>query len=364
MSIEDKNKAKFPNLKSTLTIPSIPKKIEQHLSKFINEEIRAYSLKKNSPLLASCLKDFVLRKGKRIRPILFIIGYLGFSKKEARNLYTAAVSFELLHDFFLIHDDIIDKSELRRGKPSVHTLLNSHLSKFPSRKFKGEDLAIITGDVLYASAVKAFMSIKENPSRKEKALNIFVNTAVYTATGEFIELEKSIEPLNKLSKKDIYSIYDYKTARYTFSSPLTCGAVLAGAKEKEIRKLYRFGISLGRAFQIKDDIIGIFSREKETGKSALADIQQAKRTLLIWHTCDNKGNKNRLSIKKIFFKKRARRQDLEKVQEIIRKSGALDYSLKEIKLLCKKAESILSSLEMKDKYKVSLKEFLRKILKV
>jgi len=364
MSTEDKNKAKFPNLKSTPEISSIQNKIEQNLSKFINEEIRAYSLKKISPLLASCLKDFVLREGKRIRPILFISGYLGFSKKEARNLYATAVSFELLHDFFLIHDDIIDRSKLRRGKPSVHTLLNSYLSKFPSRKFKGEDLAIITGDVLYALAIKAFISIKENPLRKEKALNAFINTAVYTAAGEFIELERSIESLNKLSKEDVYSIYDYKTARYTFSSPLTCGAVLAGAKEKEIRKLYRFGISLGRAFQIKDDIIGVFSREKETGKSALTDIRQAKRTLLIWYACNNGNSGNSSLIKSVFSKAKTGYRELEEIKEVIRESGALNYSLKEIKRLCKESESILSSLEMGNKYKGILKEFLRKILKV
>ena len=99
-------------------ILNIKNRIEKELRKYIVEVNKTYDLSGISPLLYQRIKEFILRDGKRIRPILFCIGYLGFADKAAPGLYRSAVSIELLHDFMLIHDDIIDKSHLRRSKPS------------------------------------------------------------------------------------------------------------------------------------------------------------------------------------------------------------------------------------------------------
>src|SRR4030042_1567895 len=105
-------------------IKGIKNRIEKNLKSYIGDLDKLYSLSRISPLLAKNIKEFVLREGKRVRPILFIIGYLAYAKKQAPFLYRSAVSIELLHDFMLIHDDIIDKSDTRRGKPSLHKKLN------------------------------------------------------------------------------------------------------------------------------------------------------------------------------------------------------------------------------------------------
>ena len=115
----------------------IKNKIEKELSRVVENINKTTSLKKASPLLYRAIKSFILRPGKRIRPTLFIAGYLGFAKKPAPNLYTSAISIELLHDFFLVHDDIIDKSDTRRGKPSMHILFSKHLAKYKNIKFSG-----------------------------------------------------------------------------------------------------------------------------------------------------------------------------------------------------------------------------------
>jgi geranylgeranyl diphosphate synthase type I len=216
----------------------------------------------------------VLREGKRIRPLLFLTGYSGFTNKPAPGLYTSALSFELLHDFMLIHDDIIDKSDTRRGKPSMHALLNNYLKGTPNLKFSGEDLAIVLGDVIYAMAINAFLYIKEEKERKERALKKFVEAAMYTGSGEFIELIYGIKKLDKIKKEDIYKVYDFKTAYYSFASPLAIGAILAGAGKKQVDNIFKYGICLGRAFQIKDDIICMFDTEERTGKSSLTDLQE------------------------------------------------------------------------------------------
>lgn len=339
-------------------------KVEQELRSYVKRIDQLYSLNRLSPILFKSIKEFILRDGKRIRPILFCIGYFGFSKKTPPGIYRSALSLELLHDFMLVHDDIIDKSRMRRGKPSMHTFLKGLLCKNKKTKFSGEDLAIVVGDVMYAMALDAFMAIKEDASRKEKALSILIRAALYTGSGEFIELLLGNKPIENVSQKDIYKIYDYKTANYTFASPLTIGATLAGAKNIQIKKLYSYGMLLGRAFQIKDDIIGIFGKEKETGKSSITDIKEAKRTLLIWYAFNHVSKKDKSIIKRIMEAKSASYNDLLKMREIIVKSKALNYAQNQIKLLYSKAIAQINSLGINKRYKDALDNFSKEILKL
>ncbi len=342
----------------------IKNKLDGKLKDFIADINKQYSLDTISPLIFNNIKDFVLRLGKRIRPLLFVIGYLGFSKKIAANLYTSALGIELLHDFMLVHDDIIDKSDTRRGKPSMHAMLNYHLKRYKKIKFNGQDLSIALGDIMYAMAINAFLSINENMERKERALRKFIDTAVYTGCGEFIELINGAKPIEKITKDSIYKIYDYKTAHYTFSTPLATGAILAGAPQAQIDKLFSFGIYLGRAFQIKDDIIGMFEAESKIGKSTLTDLQEGKKTILIWYAYDNSSKKNQSAIKGIFAKEKVTNKDLLKIRGIVRESGALDYAKKEVGVLLKKAKETILSSAMKPAYKKTISSYCTEILKL
>ncbi|MFC1594154.1 polyprenyl synthetase family protein [Candidatus Omnitrophota bacterium] len=342
----------------------IKKEIDRELPKFLRQIEKSYRLHSISPLLSKSINDFVLRDGKRVRPILFVIGYKGFAKKVAANLYTSALAIELLHDFMLVHDDIIDKSDTRRGKPSMHALLNSHLKRYKNIKFNGQDLSIVVGDVMYAMAINAFLAIQEQFPRKEKALRKFIEAAMYTGAGEFIELLCGAKTIETTSKDDINKIYDYKTARYTFSTPLSTGAILAGANQKEIDKLFQFGIYLGRAFQIKDDIIGIFGDEKKTGKSTTSDLEEAKKTLLIWYAFKKSNQNNKKIIKKTFSKKKVNKADVQIMRKIIVDSGSLDYCKNEISGLSKKAGRVLAVSKIKTQYKKVLGDYGVQILSV
>ncbi len=343
-------------------ISEIKIKIEKEICGYLGFINKAYSLKNICPMMVSYIKEFICRSGKRVRPILFVLGYLGFSKKAASGLYRSAISIELLHDFMLVHDDIIDKSDTRRGKPSMHALLNGHLKKYNNIKFGGQDLTIVIGDVLYALGLKAFLAIKEDKTRKESALNILIEAALYTGAGEFVELLYGATDINKLQKCDIYKIYDYKTAFYTFAAPLAIGAVLAGAGRKEKNKLIRYGIMLGRAFQIKDDILGMFGEEHEIGKSALTDLQEAKKTILIWHAFNHCSAKDRAIIKELFSRNTASRKDLIRMRGIISESGALDFARKEVRDSAVQAQRLLGSCRMRPDIKTALKRYSEKIL--
>jgi len=340
----------------------IKNKIEKELINYIQSIDKSCSLSKISPLLFNNIKEFISREGKRVRPTLFIIGYLGFKKKPAPGLYRTALSLELLHDFMLVHDDIIDNSLTRRSKPSVHAVLNKYLNSRKKLKFNGEDLAIVVGDVIYAMAINAFLSVKEDMRRKEMALKKLTEAAFYTGSGEFIELIYGMKSIDEITKEDIYKIYDLKTATYTFAAPLAMGATLAGAKESEVKKLFDYGIYLGRAFQIKDDILGIFSTQEGMGKSNLTDLQEGKKTILIWYAYNKSDDKNKSAIKRILSKNNVKTSDLLKIRKIISSAGTLEYARNEINGLIGKAEALNETFQMSEVYKNLLNAYSRKLL--
>lgn len=340
----------------------IKNKVEIELIRYLRNLNSSYSLSSLSPLLFKSIKEFVLRKGKRVRPMLFVIGYLGFAGKEAPGLYASALSLELLHDFMLVHDDIIDKSTLRRGKPTMHRVLGAYLKKYKKIKFSGEDLSIVIGDVMYAMALHTFLSIKESPLRKEMALKRLIEAAFYTGSGEFMELLLGVKEIRKTTKQDIYKIYDLKTAFYTFACPLSMGAILAGANQNQSDLLFQYGTYLGRAFQIKDDIIGMFSRESAIGKSTLTDLQEAKKTVLIWHAYNYATRKDKTAIKMILAKEKIVKSDLLKMRAIMERSGTLDYARKEVDTLIGKAKDALQSSQMRPQYIRSLDAYSKSLL--
>ena len=335
--------------------------IENELKSYTSTFNNAYPLNKLSPLLFNKIKEFISRDGKRVRPILFCIGYLGFAKKATKGLYRSALSLELLHDFMLIHDDIIDKSDTRRGKPSMHSLFNKYLEK-KKVKFNGEDLSIVVGDVIYAMALDAFLAIEEDPLRKELALKKLISAALYTGSGEFIELLLGAKAIEKTTKADIYKIYDYKTANYTFASPLSMGAILAGAKKNEINKLIDYGMNLGRAFQIKDDIIGTFGESSQIGKSNLTDLSEAKKTILVWYAYQNSNSQAKTKIKNVLCGKNSGKKELLEMRDLISESGSLDYAKNEINNLLNKSERIIKSSVIRKAYREALVNFSRQIL--
>lgn len=340
----------------------IKKLIDKELSLFAKELDKTYHLNRISPALSKNIKSFILSDGKRSRPILFITGYLGFAKKISPAIYRSSLAIELLHDFMLIHDDIIDKSDTRRGKPSMHKMLEKLLRGKKNLKFSGTDLAIVIGDCIYALALDTFLSIKEPPLRKELALKKFAEAAMFTGGGEFIELLLGTKDLEKIKKEDIYKIYNYKTAYYSFTSPLSIGAILGGANQKQIEIISKYGLYLGNAFQIKDDILGMFSEETKIGKSTLCDLQEAKKTILIWYAYKNSSSKLKALIKRIMTKKIITKADLLIMRKIVISSGAKVCAEKEISRLLNQAQALIQSSAMRPKYKNLLYNYSKEIL--
>lgn len=349
-----------PSLYVTITpmIERIKKNIDQSLASFLDRVKQDYKFHLVSPILYENIREFSLRPGKRIRPLLLILSYMGYcgqDKKISSSLYNASTCIEMLHNFMLIHDDIIDRSSLRRGKPTLHKLLGKTIKTSDKEKL-GYDLGIIAGDIVYALAIDAFLSINEAPQRKERALKYFIQTAAFTAMGEFIDTVHGVESLSKIKEKDVFLNYTLKTARYTFDCPLVVGAILAGADEKDIRLLSKLGNLIGQAFQIQDDIIGIFGSEKNIGKSILSDLAESKKTLLVCHAYKKLRGEKRKTFMKYFNKSKKTYSDLVAIRKIFIHAGSLQYSLQQVEVRVKKTMKILDKLKMNNKYRTIIKE--------
>ncbi len=329
----------------------------------LSEARKTHGFGRFSPILFAGIEDFATRGGKKIRPLLFLISYLGYTKKSGgagTGLYRSALAIELLHDFLLVHDDVIDRSALRRGKPTLHRIYNSELGGKGAGAI-GPDLAIVAGDIIFALAVETLMSINEHPSRKELALREFTKAAALTGAGEFIDVVNGRMDIDRITRKDVFMTYDLKTARYTFICPLVMGALLGGAGGTETKKLSELGLLLGRAFQILDDLLDMFSSRKALGKPTLSDLGESKKTLLVWEAYRRLAPKDRKTLKYFLKKEKKTYADLIKFRKLIIASGSPEYCEGMVEQLLEKADAVIDGLKMKNRQKTLLKELLAEL---
>ena len=176
--------------------------------------------------------------------------------------------------------------------------------------------------------------------------------------GEFIDTLHSVEKISRITEKDVLLNYTLKTARYTFDCPLVVGAMLAGAQRADIKKLSAIGLRIGQAFQIQDDILGIFDSQKNIGKSILSDLAESKKTLLVCHAYRKLSPKRRKAFLQYFLKPKKSYADLVAVRKIFIQAGSLHYSLAEIKKRLTQTQAMIKNLKLKPFYKSLIEKSL------
>jgi geranylgeranyl diphosphate synthase, type I len=219
---------------------------------------------------AARARDYALRPAKRLRPALVLAGH-GLARGSTAvppGLWRFAAGLELLHTFLLIHDDVADQAELRRGGPVLHRMLA------PGRP--GEDLAVVMGDHLFARSLEAML--ESGLSGSASVARYYLGVCRHTAAGQYLDLELSNVPLPEVTLAQTLRVAHLKTARYGFSAPLVCGAMLGGADAGLLAGLERVGRSVGLAYQLRDDLIGLFGDAGVAGKASDGDFVQGKRT--------------------------------------------------------------------------------------
>lgn len=225
---------------------------ELALRKHVERVCGEYRSLLDAPSIWESLQEYLLRPGKRLRPLILLAGYRIFSNREPEAAcFSLAAATELFHAFVLAHDDIIDRAATRRGRPSLHKAVQAALPCSPERS---EHIAMILGDVVFASAVEAMHDPEFAAGAARTAMEAFLRMARDTGVGEFQELVLSETPLDAVSENSIQETYYLKTTRYTFEVPLMIGATLGGADAGTLELLARVTRPIGLGFQIENDL--------------------------------------------------------------------------------------------------------------
>lgn len=346
-------------------IKRIKDQVQNRLEGFFGRKIR--EAKKIDPIIvktAQYLADQTLNGGKRIRAALAVQGYLAGEKKINRAIYDVGAAMELIHSYFLIHDDIIDQDDLRRGRPSMHCRFSNSLSKnIPSdhRDHLGRSLAILAGDISSVWAYELFAKSKFPAEQKIKALGEINRMIFKCGTGEILDV--AIELKNHPKVSDIFKVQIYKTASYTIEGPLAIGALLGGASPAMIKALREFARPLGIAFQIQDDILGLFGNEKEVGKPIGSDLRQGKMTLLMLHALKRANNIQKRIIQSALGNENISKKQINNVRAIVEQTSSLAYSQNLVRKFSAQSRNILQKSPLPDAAKsflAGLIEFLAK----
>jgi geranylgeranyl diphosphate synthase type I len=358
--------------KENLAIENL-KEYKERLDLFLKEYFikKIDEAKKLDPLAVQTtevIRDFVLSGGKRIRPALVYYGYLLAGGADGESIIKASMSIELVHVFLLVHDDIIDRDNMRHNNPTVHEKYRAwgeelKLNKNEAEHF-GNSMAIVVGDVVYSMANEIMYASDFSPKIILSALQKIQKIIYRTIPGEMLDI--LMEARKIATENEIMRMYEGKTARYTFEGPLHLGVALAGKSEdkKLLRVLTEYSLSVGKAFQLQDDILGIFGDQKKIGKTVGADIIEGKQTLLLIKALELGNLEQRKLIKRFFGKKDLDLSELKIFRRIIKDTGSLKYSQDLSSDLIKKALVILGEYKFENtKAQLFLKGIAEYIIK-
>jgi geranylgeranyl diphosphate synthase type I len=231
--------------------------------------------------------------GKRLRGALVCWSYAAHAGPDARaeDVLGAAVAVELVHLSALVHDDIIDRSATRRGRPSTHArFAAAHAASGASAQAAaehGRNVAILLGDVLLAAAPEPLRRCRVRPDVLDRAQAALVRLQIEVMAGQFLDVDAAARRVGDPDRA--LTIATLKSGRYSVSRPLELGALLAGADADVAARLLEVGDPLGVAFQLRDDLLGVFGDPAVTGKPAGSDLIEGKRTLLVAETLARLG---------------------------------------------------------------------------
>ena len=301
------------------------KQIEKNakiVNRFLNSKLNG-----NPKQLYDAAGHLIVNGGKRLRPYMVIKSCQILGGKSS-NAMIAASAVEMVHNFTLVHDDIMDNDEMRHGVPTVH------------KKF-GMPIAILAGDVLFSKAFQIISESKLSPKATTHLISRLAKACVDVCEGQLLDIKMADEKRIPTEKEYITMIGKKTAALFDVSCAM--GAISATNKPKDISNLSTFGKNLGIAFQITDDLIGVMGDPKITGKAVGNDLREGKKSLPILMAIKlAKGNEKKI-ILKAFGNPKISKKDLNKAVEIIRSLGieekvrnqALKYAEKSEKSLTK-----------------------------
>lgn len=226
--------------------------------------------------------------GKRFRPGLVVAAHDALGGTSAASVARVGAALELLHTAFVVHDDVIDGDDVRRGRPNVSgtfaTAAREQGADQPTARHYGDAAGILAGDLALVSAVRLVARCQAPAHLVDELLDLLEDTVHATATGELADVRLGLHlGGHPVTLDEALRVAEQKTAVYSFQLPLQAGAILAGATADVTEALARLGRLVGIGFQLLDDLLGVFGNEASTGKSVLTDLREGKHTALLAH---------------------------------------------------------------------------------
>lgn len=298
--------------------------------------------------------------GKLLRGSLVCYSYKTFSQQPPNEAVTnAAMALELTHSGLLIHDDIMDADELRRGQPSLHRQYQTagEKTKLIDAPQFGINMAICGGDIAFFLAFELLGSSRITPKIQAKVHQLFTDQLVNTCIGQMQDVYFEAR-MTMPSKSAIYGIMRAKTAAYTLALPLAMGAALADQPVSVLRRLEAIGTAIGTIFQIRDDELGVMGDQRVTGKPVGADIREGKKTLLHYYLMKHCAAKERLELKKIFGNPAATPANIAYVQKLVKQHAIVAKLDDEINRLAATANQHITKLSLSDQAKAELNDLV------
>ena len=322
------------------------RRVEARLGEIMDAELAKWSA--FDPILATPyaeMRRLVLAGGKRLRPAFCQWGYAGLGGDINDQLVVdAGAALELLHAFALFHDDIMDGSATRRGEPTTHTLAmqqheeNEYLGE--ARRF-GEGVAILVGDLTYVYADELMMDAPKQAWAIWNTLRIELNI------GQYLDVLGSATRERRRERTE--RICQYKSAKYTIERPLHLGATMASPQitQDVLDKLSAYGVPLGEAFQLRDDVLGAFGETELTGKPVGDDLREGKPTPLL-SIATSRATESQLKVLDRVGRSDITDADIAAVQTVIKECGALDELEDHITALTSNAVSAIKEAPISD----------------
>lgn len=263
--------------------------------------------------------------GKRFRPALVVNAYRSLGGDRDEDAVVVATAFELLHTAFLLHDDVIDGDTVRRGRPNLVGAFAAHATErgvgAASAATWGAASAILAGDLLIHSSQAQIARLDVAEHTRSALLDLLEECMFVTAAGELADVAFSTTvEIPVLS--EVLSMTQWKTAHYSFQAPLRAGAILAGASDETVRILSEYGRHIGIAFQLRDDILGVFGAEHITGKSSRSDLREGKITPLMCYALQRDDTDE---LRDILSLGSTTAREAHRVREILEGSGARGF---------------------------------------
>jgi geranylgeranyl diphosphate synthase type I len=267
------------------------------------------------------LTEYTLRPGKRIRGSIAAAAYDDASGQQFGEVgLRAGAALEIIQAYLLMVDDVMDESELRRGRPTVHRMYER---VFGSSLREAEMATILLGTITSTIATDVVCTLDASDAAVRDAMRWLNRDIALTNIGQLDDISQTLS--NPPAYEDAMRRYQQKTSYYTFVDPITLGRTLAG--ETNVRLAAEsFGIPAGMAFQLSDDILGLYGTPDTTGKSNLDDVREGKYTFLIHYALERANQEQRMRLEEILGNASANEGDLRIVQDIVTETGAYEQA--------------------------------------